>query len=202
MMKYVQIYFDFIENIESLSYEERGHLFTEILRYAKDGEIPEFFGNERFVFPSIKNQIDRDHSRYQEICAARSGYGRNGGIAKASKSKQKIAKVGKSSQDKDKDKEEEEYKDNNKVHSALDGALEDFRKYRKSIRKPLNELSEKRILTELEKLSGGNESIKIQILDQSIRNGWAGVFELKQKRDYLEHPATNLDHLLTNLDGD
>ena len=198
MMKYVQIYFDFIENIESLSFEERGHLFTEILRYAKDGEIPEFFGNERFVFPSIKNQIDRDHSRYREICAARSENGQKGGLAKASKSKQKVAKAGKFSQDKDKEEDKDKY--NNK--SDFEVAMDDFRSYRRSIKKPLNELSEKRIMTELEKLSGGNEEIKIQILDQSIRNGWAGVFELKNKRNYLEHPASDLDHLLTNLDGD
>lgn len=88
------------------------------------------------------------------------------------------------------------------INTPLEDAMDAFRAHRKSLRKPLNELSEKRIMTELDNLSGGNDDIKIQILDQSIRNGWAGVFELKSKRNYLEHPASDLDHLLTNLDGD
>ena len=203
MMKYVQIYFDFIENIESLTFEERGHLFTEILRYAMDGEMPEFHGNERYVFPSIKNQIDRDHNRYREICEARAEFGQRGGLAKASKSKQKVAKVGKSSQDKDKDKEKDNTPTEYSADSAFEIAMNEFREHRKSIKAPLNELSEKKIRNELERLTDGDEEKKIQILDQSIRNGWKGVFQLKDDRpvrNYSEHHENNLDHLLVNLD--
>lgn len=91
---------------------------------------------------------------------------------------------------------------NNIEPTALDIAMSEFEAHRKSMKKPLNELSKKKILNELERLSGGNEAIKIQIIDQSIRNGWQGVFALKDRpqRNYEEHPASDLDHLLVNLD--
>ena len=72
------------------------------------------------------------------------------------------------------------------------------------MKKPLNELAERKLMNELERLSGGNEAIKIKIIDQSIRNGWQGVFPLKADRytDYEQRPVSehSLDHLLTNLD--
>ena len=80
--------------------------------------------------------------------------------------------------------------------------MQEFREYRKVIKAPLNELSEKKIRNELERLTNGDEEQKIQILDQSIRNGWKGVFALKddRRRNYAEHRIENLDHLLVNLD--
>lgn len=90
--------------------------------------------------------------------------------------------------------------------SALDVALDEFRQFRKEKHNPLTELAEKKLLKELDRLSGGNEETKIQILDQSIRNGWAGVFELRRERKasvgYEQHKVTDADlnHLLVNLD--
>lgn len=56
--------------------------------------------------------------------------------------------------------------------------LKDFVKMRKAIKKPLTDRALKGILNKLDKLSE-NEDIKIKILEQSIENCWAGVFELK-----------------------
>lgn len=204
MLKYVQIYFDFLNSIEPLDDAERGRLFTAILRYASTGELPDLEGNERFIFPTARAMIDRDQEQYKKTCAARAEYGKRGGLAKASKSKQKVAKRSKSSQEKE--EEEEKEKDKYIKASPFEVALDEFRQYRKENRKPLTELAERKLLNELDRLSGGNEETKIQILDQSIRNGWAGVFELRRDRrasgGYEQHKVTDaeLSHLLVNLD--
>ena len=205
MLKYVQIYFDFLNSIEPLDDAERGRLFTAILRYASTGELPNLEGNERFIFPTAKAMIDRDQEQYKKTCAARAEYGQRGGLAKASKSKQKVAKRSKSSQEKEEEKEEEKEKDKYIKATPFEIALDEFRQYRKEKRNPLGEIAEKKLLKELDRLSGGNEETKIQILDQSIRNGWAGVFELRNRKasgGYEQHKVTDaeLSHLLVNLD--
>ena len=205
MLKYVQIYFDFLNSIEPLDDAERGRLFTAILRYASTGELPNLEGNERFIFPTAKAMIDRDQEQYKKTCAARAEYGQRGGLAKASKSKQKVAKRSKSIQEKEEEKEEEKEKDKYIKATPFEIALDEFRQYRKEKRNPLGEIAEKKLLKELDRLSGGNEETKIQILDQSIRNGWAGVFELRNRKasgGYEQHKVTDaeLSHLLVNLD--
>ena len=205
MLKYVQIYFDFLNSIEPLDDAERGRLFTAILRYASTGELPDLEGNERFIFPTARAMIDRDQEQYKKTCAARAEYGQRGGLAKASKSKQKQAKRSKSSQEKEEEKEEEKEKDKYIKASPFEIALDEFRQYRKEKHNPLGEIAEKKLLKELDRLSGGNDETKIQILDQSIRNGWAGVFELRTRKasgGYEQHKVTDaeLNHLLVNLD--
>lgn len=56
----------------------------------------------------------------------------------------------------------------------------EFFNYRKEIKKPIREASKDAFLKSLTKLSGGDEIAAIAILDQSIANGWQGIFALKQ----------------------
>ena len=62
-------------------------------------------------------------------------------------------------------------------------AFKDFEIMRKSIKKPLTERAVKTMLTKLENLAGDDIDKTIKILEQSILNGWAGVFELKSGGD-------------------
>ena len=61
-------------------------------------------------------------------------------------------------------------------------ALEQFRDMRTHCKKPLTVRALQLICRELDKLSGGNEAIKIAILEQSIINSWRGVFPLATGR--------------------
>lgn len=63
-MKYLKVYTDFDKSIELLSDAERGRLFTAMLEYAKQGTEPDLRGNERFVWPTAKQNIDRQESSY------------------------------------------------------------------------------------------------------------------------------------------
>jgi hypothetical protein len=68
-------------------------------------------------------------------------------------------------------------------HEPLRVALIEFVKMRKLIRKPLTSHSLELCLTERNKglfdLSDGNHDTATQIVNQSIRNSWQGLFELK-----------------------
>ena len=99
-----------------------------------------------------------------------------------------------------------ESESNSAERTPFDESMDEFRKYRKQIGKKLTPLAETRLMTELEKLSGGDEETKIKILERSIMNGWTGVFPLKngeqtKRRDYEEHPveAGKFDHLFADL---
>lgn len=62
-------YHSYLKSIEPLNDAERGRLFTAMLEYSITGAAPELRGNERFVFPTMKEQIDRDKAKYEAKCA-------------------------------------------------------------------------------------------------------------------------------------
>lgn len=65
---YFQAYHSILEAMEQLDDAERGRLFTALLIYSETGEAPELPGNEKFVFPALRGQIDRDADAYAEKC--------------------------------------------------------------------------------------------------------------------------------------
>ena len=65
---YICLYHSYLDAIQALGDAERGRLLTAMLEYSITGEAPQLSGNERFLFPMIKAQIDRDRSRYDAIC--------------------------------------------------------------------------------------------------------------------------------------
>lgn len=70
--EYFCCYHSYLEAMEQLNDAERGRLFTACLTYSKTGEAPELRGNERFVFPAFRSQIDRDNANYEEKCRKQS----------------------------------------------------------------------------------------------------------------------------------
>lgn len=78
-------------------------------------------------------------------------------------------------------KKEETYNDiisSYTKNEDLKEALVEFIKMRKNIKSPMTNRALKLLLTSLDKLAS-NETIKIDILNQSILNNWKGVFPLK-----------------------
>ena len=62
----------------------------------------------------------------------------------------------------------------------LDAALSSFVEFRKKIKKPMTEHAVKLLINKLSSMTT-NISEQIEILNQSIMNGWQGVFPLKEK---------------------
>lgn len=65
----VMIYFELLDALAVLEDAEKGRLFEAILRYARDGEVPEFPpGALAAVWAMTKPRIDLDAERYAERC--------------------------------------------------------------------------------------------------------------------------------------
>lgn len=67
-MEYVALYHSYLKSVGLLNDAERGRLFTSLLEYSMTGAEPELRGNERFVWPMMREQIDRDKRNYQKKC--------------------------------------------------------------------------------------------------------------------------------------
>lgn len=110
---YVKIYYDFKEKTSSLSPTEIGRLVLAMAEYAETGVTPNIVGNERFVFPIFKVQIDRDHEAYAEKVQTLRENGSKGGRPKNQKVSEETKRFlekpneSKKSQEEEKEKEEE-----------------------------------------------------------------------------------------------
>lgn len=67
-IEYFNAYHSYLKSIEPLNDAERGRLFTALLEYSATGAAPDLRGNERFIFPTMKEQIDRDVEKYNAKC--------------------------------------------------------------------------------------------------------------------------------------
>lgn len=68
-MKILQVFVDFIEDIEPLSDAEVGRLFKAMLKYAADDSYkPDLKGNERFTWATAKKMINRNWAEYRKLC--------------------------------------------------------------------------------------------------------------------------------------
>lgn len=76
------VYHSYLECLEPLCDAERGRLFTALLQYSISGDTQALKGNERYVFPFMRSQIDRDKAAYEEKCVQHSKNGRKGALAK------------------------------------------------------------------------------------------------------------------------
>lgn len=78
---YVCLYHSYLGAIQALGDAERGRLFTAMLEYSLTGATGHLSGNERFVFPMIKAQIDRDKEKYESKCLKNRENGKMGANA-------------------------------------------------------------------------------------------------------------------------
>ena len=109
--KYIKVFFDWDEATSELTPEEKGRLIDALIAYAQ-GKPYSVEGNERFVFPGLRLQIDRDAAAYEEISEKRKQAGAKGGKQRAAN--QAFASNCKQDKDQDKDQDQDEDKDEDK----------------------------------------------------------------------------------------
>ena len=68
--------------------------------------------------------------------------------------------------------------------SELRSALDSFKEMRNKMKKPLTVRALEKALKELDKLSAGDETTKIAIVDQTLERGWQTFYELKINNQY------------------
>lgn len=71
--------------------------------------------------------------------------------------------------------------------TAFEKAIDDFGEFRKKIKKPLTDRAKQLLICELDKLAS-DDNTKIEIINQSIVNGWQGVFPLKKQSQQNSNP--------------
>lgn len=71
-VEYFCAYHSYLDAMEPLTDAERGRLFVACLEYSKSGTTRHLSGNERFLFPMMRAQIDRDNEKYKTKCKKQS----------------------------------------------------------------------------------------------------------------------------------
>lgn len=198
-MKYLKIYTDFLMSLEPLGDAERGRLFVAMLEYVETNKEPDLRGNERFVWPSAKAQLDRTAREYQSKCqnGARGGRPRK---TEENRNKPDETEINRSKPDETEWKQEKkrQRKDKEKTKSSppstppkggwgvpegpLLSALKAFEEMRKRIKKPMTQRARELLLGNLKKLSS-DEGEQVKILEQSILKGWQDVYPLHEKSE-------------------
>lgn len=109
---YVCLYLSYLQTLEPYTDAEKGRLMTAMLNYATTGEIPQFEGNERYIWPTLRSQIDRDTDAYNAKCAINRANGAKGG--RPPKKQTVISETERFSEEPKKPKEKEKEKEKEK----------------------------------------------------------------------------------------
>ena len=78
-MAYIKVYYDQLESLKPYGDAEVGRLIRGLLEYSMTGIEPDFKGNERFIWPTLRGAVDRDAEQYASKCAALRANGQKGG---------------------------------------------------------------------------------------------------------------------------
>ena len=187
-------YHSYLKSIEPLNDSERGRLFTALLEYSSTGIAPELRGNERFVFPTMKEQIDRDREKYEARCAQNS---KNIGIRWNTNVNDRIRTNTNVSKDKDKDKDKDRPLRGNSARGAqeppkvsdygfspeLEAAVTDWLTYKQERRESYKPTGLKSMLTQVKNAAAeyGNAAV-IDIIRDSMASGYQGIVFDRLKR--------------------
>ena len=185
--EYFCAYHSFLKSIEPLNDAERGRLFTACLEYSMTGAEPELRGNERYIFPMIREQIDRDAKKYDARCEQNRNnilrrytaeYDRTRTSTKPTKAKTKAKTKEKG---KEKEVQEKENSAEALLHSysfsfGLQEALKDWLQYKSERREAYRPTGLKACLSEVKnKLSLYTEEQIIALIRECMANGWRGI---------------------------
>ena len=91
---------------------------------------------------------------------------------------------------------------NNNIYSdepKLDTAVKEFITFRKKIKKPMTDHAVKLMLSKLNKLSSDTDE-QVEILNQSILNGWQGIYPLKREEKKIGQNGIAIDESKDDLD--
>lgn len=74
------VYTDIKETLDGLTDDQVATLFRGMVDYQITGSVPEFDGVLKFAFIPIRQQMDRDNTKWERTKAARAESGRQGGL--------------------------------------------------------------------------------------------------------------------------
>lgn len=65
-LAYINLYYSYLDAFETLGDAEVGRLCRGALKYALTREAPDFRGNEKIIWPIMREQINRDQKAYEQ----------------------------------------------------------------------------------------------------------------------------------------
>ena len=202
-------YTEYREHLSMLPPEQVGELMFALMDYQETGEVPDLPKGSALAmcFSFIKARMDKDNSKYEEKCERNRSNGKKGGRpikeAEISETEANPTEPKKADNDNeyDNDSDNEEYihtptkvracahaevekprKKSEPVKYSddpeLNDAIAEFVKFRKGIKKPMSDRAITLMMNKLELLSHDKHE-QVQILNQSIMQGWTGLYALK-----------------------
>ena len=183
-------YRSFYEAIKELPLENQALIYDAIFSYALDFTEKDLTGICKTVFTLIKPQIDANNKRFENGTKPKTKQKESKTEAK---DKQDLSK-NEANNNKNNNKKVNNNKNNNLnvnennkedgvLQTPLEKKFEEFLEYRKQIKKPVVEKSLQPLKNKLWELSNKNTQTAIDILDQTITNGWQGIFEIKNNNN-------------------
>ena len=190
-MKYLKIWTNFFDLIGQLQYDEIGRLFEAMLVYADSGKEPEAFeGNERFLWPVAKQQIDLTAERNETLRQN----GMRGGRPKAEETKQNQTKPNETRENQTEAEKKRKEKERNEKELYIDDDNARAELY-------LIQADHDRILDAAEdagfKMSN---DVRAALIDLYAAHGQQKI--LDALRSCVEHGAPNLAYLKAVLKGE
>lgn len=187
-MKYLKVFTDFAGCLEPLNQAEVGRLFLAMLSYAADGTEPELSGNERFIWPAAKMNIDASAKSYDALVS-------NAKTARDSRSKANLrrskAKASYSydclalEEDKDKEKDKDKDKENNippiippvqELPDSIRWKAEEWLSYKKERRESYKPQGLRSFVTQVKTATEQyGASAVAELIDISMANGYQGI---------------------------
>jgi hypothetical protein len=199
------IYKDFYKPIEELTDQELGSLFRALFRYQIEG-IEEVDPAIRIPFRFFVNQFKIDQMKYDRRVESARENGKLGGRppkkpTETEETESVIQKPKKADKVKEKEtvkvkgKEKETEKINKGQNVVLpfgsdrfSEAWEEWKRYKRDQFRFTykSERTEQTALKKLQELSEGSEERALLILEQSVGNGWSGLFPLKNQPQQIK----------------
>ncbi len=87
-LSYVCLYNSYLLSLAPYTDAQVGRLVRAMMAYSQTGEIPQFKGAERMIWPTLQNQLDRDREVYEDRRRASILNGAKGGRPKRQKKTQ------------------------------------------------------------------------------------------------------------------
>lgn len=108
-MKYLKIFTDFAEKADQLNDAEVGRLFKAMLVYAETGTEQDLKGNERFLWSTARQEINRQRASYNnKVEGAAIARGMRSDIRANQRQSDRLTLISSQDKDKEKDKDKKE----------------------------------------------------------------------------------------------
>lgn len=187
------LYCDLIHEIDHLTDEEKGKLFQHLLEYVNDMnptlEDRVLLG----TWKPLQNKLKRDLKKYENYIDKQRKNGAKGGRPKKPKKPKPF--LGNPAEPKKADNDNVSDNANANeffINEELNKAFLDFINHRKQLKKPM---TERAIELSVKKLEKQTEQNAIKMIENSIENGWSGLFELKGDVRKDQHDFKNFDNV-------